>query len=119
MHLNLASRLILFLQVALDMSWNNLTSLSGVPNQTGNYARIFELNLSHNQISGFKMEELPANLTKLFLDFNSVEVLKNDVLDSLAKMEKLRLGHNPYKCTCEAHDLYEFIEVSFTESKFW
>ena len=94
------------------MSRNNLSSLSGISEQTRNFSKIVQLDLSHNRISGFSLSDLPANLTKLSIDFNSIEILKNDVLDGLSKMEKLRMGNNPYTCSCEAHDLYEFIEVS-------
>ena len=63
------------------------------------------------QISTLRMEDLPANLSNLFLDYNKFESLTADLSIGLSKMEKVRLGHNMYKCSCDAYELHEFIEV--------
>jgi len=100
-------------EVILDMSFNELISVSGGLIKSGNFSRIVELDLSHNRISAVAVKDLPANLRRLYLDFNSIDVIKSDVLNGLPNLEKLRLANNSFKCSCDAHDLYEFLEVTF------
>ena len=95
----------------MDVSRNDLAAISGELVKSSNYSRIVELSLSHNRISHLDVKDLPGNLTKLYLDFNLIEVIKSDLLNGLQRLEKLRLANNSFRCNCGALDLYEFLEV--------
>ena len=107
--------------ISLDMSSNRITNVSRAVESFYNssvarhYANITRLYLSHNQIQTFNQESLPPALEELYLDNNHIaRFQQSDInyFDSLVNRTnfRLRLGNNPYSCSCDSTPLFHFIK---------
>ena len=79
------------------------------------YQKISKLFLTRNEISVFKHGCLPPDLEELYLDQNHISqfsVYDINYFDSLVNRTKLRLrlGNNPYSCSCDSTPLFHFIK---------
>ena len=79
------------------------------------YQNISKLFLTRNQISVFQHGCLPPDLEELYLDQNQIsQFQQSDInyLDSLVDRTnlRLRLGNNPYSCSCDSTPLFHFIK---------
>ncbi len=79
-----------------------------------NFMEIEYLYLTGNLINEFHQSSLPPNLKALHIDENQIQsFFKPDLnyFDSLINQTKLelKLGKNPYLCSCDSQDLYHFM----------
>ena len=79
------------------------------------YQKISQLFLTRNQISVFKHGCLPPDLEELYLDRNRIsEFQQSDInyFEDLIKRTnlRLRLGNNPYSCSCDSTPLFHLIK---------
>ena len=107
--------------ISLDMSNNKIQNVSyaverfyeNPNNETLHYKNITKLYLSHNQISVFHQECMPPYLQELYLDNNQISSFKqSDVnfFDRLVdKNLTMKLGNNPYECSCDSKAIYHFV----------
>merc|ERR1712223_1978306 len=66
-------------------------------------AKIRYLDVSLNKIDKILPEDLPENLTELYLNNNSITEFNENTLKYLNetfKPNSIQLGHNPYSCEC-------------------
>ena len=80
----------------------------------------FFQNISHLYLSGNKIENIdrkmiPENLKVLSLDNNRIERIDEEDLEYLDSQVKntglqLKLGKNPYPCSCDSRGLYHFVQ---------
>ena len=109
-------------KIVLDLSGNNIQNLSYAVaryNEVDDKAKLFrnisKLYLSKNHIKVFHHFWLPNDLEELYLDNNQIsQFQQSDInyFDSLVNRTKLklRLGKNPYSCSCQSTPLYHFIK---------
>ena len=94
----------------LKLSSNRLSLLPCLPN----YTNLTTLFLHSNQIKEVDQSCLPPNLHKIQLDNN---LIVRFVPTNMAYFERLinrtdwslKLGGNPYECSCDSLDLYNFV----------
>lgn len=96
-------------QICLDLSRNRMTSLAGLREYVSNYSGVNLLVLSNNNFSSVPVQDLPENVSKIYLDFNQIQVFDEETLQRFRKLDELKLGNNPYSCDCESKNLQEFI----------
>ena len=109
-------------KIVLDLSGNQISNLTYAVARYNNldegarlYQKISKLFLTRNQISVFKHGCLPPDLEELYLDNNHIsQFQQSDInyFDSLVNRTnlRLRLGNNPYSCSCQSTPLYHFIK---------
>ena len=112
-------------KIVLDLSGNQIQDLSfAVSRYYSNQdeARLFQkisrLNLSKNQINVFNHGWLPPNLEELYLDNNRISKFQQsdiNYFDNLVRRStingtSLKLGNNPYSCSCDSSPLYHFVK---------
>ena len=109
-------------KIVLDLSGNNIQNLSYAVaryNEVDEAAKLFrnisKLYLSKNKIKVFHHFWLPNDLEELYLDNNDISQLQQsdiNYFDSLVNRTnlRLRLGNNPYSCSCQSTPLYHFIK---------
>ena len=109
-------------KIVLDLSGNQISNLTYAVARYNNldegarlYQNISKLFLTRNQISVFKHERLPRDLEELYLDNNHIsQFQQSDInyFDSLVNRTslRLRLGNNPYSCSCQSTPLFHFIK---------
>ena len=109
-------------KIVLDLSGNQIENLTYAVARYHNqdegarlYQNISKLFLTRNQISVFQHGCLPPDLEELYLDQNHISqfsVYDINYFDSLVNRTKLRLrlGNNPYSCSCDSTPLFHFIK---------
>ena len=109
-------------KIVLDLSGNQINSLTYAVARynrgdqgTRLYQNISKLWLTRNKISVFTHECLPKDLEELYLDNNHIaRFQQSDInyFDSLVNRTnlRLRLGNNPYSCSCDSTPLFHFIK---------
>ena len=112
-------------KIVLDLSGNQIQNLSfAVSRYYSNQdeAKLFQnisrLSLSRNQINVFNHGWLPSDLEELYLDNNRISKFQqsdinyfdNLVRDSTINGTRLKLGNNPYSCSCDSSPLYHFVK---------
>ena len=112
-------------KIVLDLSGNQIQNLSfAVSRYYSNQdeARLFQkisrLSLSRNQINVFNHGWLPPDLEELYLDNNRISKFQQsdiNYFDNLVRRStingtSLKLGNNPYSCSCESNPLYYFVK---------
>ena len=109
-------------KIVLDLSGNQINNLTYAVARYNNgdegarlYQNISQLFLTRNQISVFQHGCLPPDLEELYLDQNQIsQFQQSDInyLDSLVDRTnlRLRLGNNPYSCSCDSTPLFHFIK---------
>merc|ERR1719167_919214 len=114
-------------KISLNMTGNAISNLSKAvesytrhPTNMTHYQDIDRLILTGNSIGHFSHACLPPRLTVLDLDHNLLgSFTQADVnfFDQLIKDHglNLKLGRNPYNCTCESRPLFNFIKNQYTE----
>ena len=78
-----------------------------------NFAKIHQLFLSHNNLDQINSRSLPPHLTNLSIDHNNIQMINNPTilyLSNTIKNKGLKMGHNPYECSCSIVDLFNFIK---------
>uniref|UniRef100_A0A336MY92 CSON008342 protein n=1 Tax=Culicoides sonorensis TaxID=179676 RepID=A0A336MY92_CULSO len=91
----------------------NLTEL--IPKTKFNsFEKTFYIHAEHSKITKVFKENLPENLTELFLANNRIEKLDPDIIDRLTSMNtKTTLKNNPLKCECSEIKFHENIIKTF------
>ena len=111
-------------KIVLDLSGNQIQNLSfAVSRYYSNQdeARLFQkisrLSLSRNKINVFNHGWLPPNLEELYLDNNRISKFQQsdiNYFDNLVQQSnngiRLKLGNNPYSCSCDSSPLYHFVK---------
>ena len=112
-------------KIVLDLSGNKIQDLSfAVSRYYSNHdeAKLFQkisrLSLSRNQINVFNHGWLPPNLEELYLDNNRISKFQQsdiNYFDNLVRRStingtSLKLGNNPYSCSCDSSPLYHFVK---------
>ena len=109
-------------KIVLDLSGNQISNLTYAVSRYNNgdegarlYQNISQLFLTRNQISVFQHGCLPRDLEELYLDKNHItKFQQSDInyFDSLVNRTnlRLRLGNNPYSCSCDSTPLFHFIK---------
>ena len=114
-------------KIVLDLSGNQIQNLSyavsryytNLDDDAKLYQNISRLRLSRNQITVFTHGCLPSDLEELYLDNNRISTFQQsdiNYFDNLVQQSesesriKLKLGNNPYTCSCDTTPLYHFIK---------
>ena len=111
-------------KIVLDLSGNKIQDLSfAVSRYYSNHdeAKLFQkisrLSLSGNEITVFNHSWLPPNLQELYLDNNRISKFQQsdiNYFDNLVQQSnngtRLKLGNNPYSCSCDSIPLYNFVK---------
>ena len=96
-------------QIVLDLSHNGLKNLEGVK-EIRDYQNITKLVLSYNNLTEIRGQQLPPHLNALFFDHNKIESLNYaDLRQSVSMAQSIKLGGNPYDCSCKSRLLYRFV----------
>merc|ERR1711988_1428854 len=81
------------------------------------FQKVSRLSLSRNQINVFNHSWLPPNLQELYLDNNRISKFQQsdiNYFDNLVQKSingtRLKLGNNPYSCSCDSNPLYYFVK---------
>ncbi|XP_037084495.1 toll-like receptor 2 type-2 [Pollicipes pollicipes] len=84
-----------FIQTLTHATFGHLRFLSAV-------------DLSHNDLLPWeeRVFDFPPNLTRVYLSHNSITHVTTAMVDDFQNLRLLKLGFNPYRCTCE---LYEWL----------
>ncbi|KAM4697184.1 leucine-rich repeat-containing protein 26 [Rhinophrynus dorsalis] len=93
----------------LDLSSNQLTNIK--VNILTPLSKLTTLNLANNKITRLSgsMLQPPVYLQALYLHNNALKQLKVDLLYSLTSLTHLRLDGNPWVCTCQIEDLWNWM----------
>ena len=112
-------------KIVLDLSGNKIEDLSfAVSRYYSNmddaklFQKISRLSLSGNKITVFNHGWLPPNLEELYLDNNRISKFEQsdiDYFDHLVQQSttngtRLKLGNNPYSCSCDSSPLSYFVK---------
>uniref|UniRef100_A0A5F8HBF2 LRRCT domain-containing protein n=2 Tax=Monodelphis domestica TaxID=13616 RepID=A0A5F8HBF2_MONDO len=100
----------------LTLSVNNIKEVG--PYMFSSFSNLTILNLANNRIHMIAMESL-RNLSKLkILDLsgNNLSVLKRDIFSDL-RSPTMKLGHNPWNCSCELQDFGAFLQELLNTSR--
>ncbi|XP_014203428.1 protein toll [Copidosoma floridanum] len=103
-------------KVELDLRMNNLEEPPSMYKK--GYDKVTSLNLAHNRISFIDEELLSPNLKTLILEANNLTSIDSKILERLSnssKITKLTLHDNPWRCSCEARDLLNFVHSNFLD----
>ncbi|XP_043836613.1 toll-like receptor 3 [Dromiciops gliroides] len=93
----------------LTVSLNSIKEVG--PYMLSSFSNLTTLNLTNNRIHMIAVESL-RNLSKLkFLDLsgNNLSVLERDIFSGL-RSPSMKLGHNPWDCSCELQDFGAFLQ---------
>ena len=107
--------------IILHLENNSLTDLpQEVLNM--NYQNITHLYLGHNMLSEFTKDMIPAKLKHIELDHNRIEAFAEEDMRALENfvLEKditLKLGNNPYSCSCDNKYFYNFVLATHQQIK--
>ena len=111
-------------KIVLDLSGNKIQDLSSAvsryysnQDEAKLFQKISRLSLSRNQINVFNHSWLPPNLEELYLDNNRISKFQQsdiNYFDNLVQQSnngtRLKLGNNPYSCSCDSNPLYYFVK---------
>merc|ERR1719461_2081476 len=109
-------------KIVLDLSGNQISNLNyAVERYTSGdesaklYQKISKLFLTGNQISVFKHDCLPGDLEELYLDRNRISEFQQSDINYFELLInrtnlRLRLGNNPYSCSCDSTPLFHLIK---------
>ncbi|KAK8390988.1 hypothetical protein O3P69_016971 [Scylla paramamosain] len=92
----------------LILANNNLTSLAGLQI----YTNLRDLVVPYNMLSSINVSHLPPNLKALDVRGNNLTNLSPVILNHLNATDiSLKLGSNPWHCSCDMLDLFQFLHV--------
>nr|AUZ62382.1 toll like receptor [Portunus trituberculatus] len=92
----------------LILANNRLTSLAGLQI----YTNLLNLVVPYNKLSSINTSHLPPNLKALDVRGNNLTNLSPAILDYLNATDmSLKLGSNPWHCSCDMLDLFQFLHV--------
>jgi len=100
--------------IQLHLENNLLDTLMGGLEKT-QYQNISGLYLSNNKIEEVEINMLPKELEMLTLDHNYIKTVNETKLEYFSKMiqkqqMKLKIGNNPFYCSCKNRDLFHFLK---------
>ncbi|XP_014613497.1 PREDICTED: protein toll [Polistes canadensis] len=97
--------------IKLNISGNNFTEIPSTELLGSEYVTDFIL--SNNNITRITLDKLPKNLEVLELHNNNISRIDSNLLDywkNSITLKRLTLHKNPWKCDCDARDLFSFVQ---------